>query len=118
MVTAGIHLPRGVWRVSPEEQKAARDKILSEYADAAMILAIRQDEAIQLSKEILGLSELLKPEHIWNISLESYKPLLSQETYQKIALLKAAIPAAQNEVAQLSDKMRQFGLGHMLGPNK
>lgn len=113
-----VDSPREVWRVSAQEEKAVRDKILSEYADATTALAIWVEKAFQIGKELSGLGNTLRSEEAGNIAVEYYEKLLSKETYQEIVHLRQAIPQAQNEVARLSDRMKQLGLGHMLGTPK
>lgn len=102
--------------MSAEEEKAAKNKILIEYCDAATVLAIRMEESARLGKELVGLGQMLQSEdQASNIAIECYQELLSKKTYDEVAKLQQVLPAAQAEAARLADRMRQIGYGHMLG---
>jgi len=91
--------------MSADEEKAVKDKILIDYCDATISLAILMERTTQLGKELVGLGTMLQSNNqVSNIALEYYEKYLSKETYQELAHLKEAIPCAQNEVARLADK--------------
>jgi hypothetical protein len=102
------------WQMSAEEEKLANGALLAEYIEAAKSLALLQSKAHDLAKLFLGLSTLLSPDRIWNISLESYKPHLSEKTYEEVVNLKSNIQQGQSEVSRLRGRVNDSGLGHLL----
>jgi hypothetical protein len=102
------------WQMSAEEEKQTRTTLLAEYIEAFESLASLQSKAHNLVKLFHGLSTVLDPDKIWNISLDAYKPYLSEKTYDEIAGLKSNIQQGQAEVSKLRGLVNSAGLGHML----
>jgi len=102
------------WFMSAEEEKSVRDKVLIDYADIKKTVAVLQEEAHQIGKQLSGLAEILQSGNVSNLALDSYQKVLSKEIYEVIAHLQVDTPRAEWELARLSDKMREIGYGHML----
>ena len=94
--------------MSQDQQDTIVGRLVRQRNDAKKQLAMLQEEARELSKQFSGFGEMLKPENVWNIALESYQHLLSKESYEKLGKLKAEIPSAEQELARLNDEMRKF----------
>ena len=107
--TSTVHFPvRGRYFMSQEQKDAVVGRLVRERNDAKKNLAMLQAEAREFSKLFTGLGDVVQPDNVWNIAVESYKPYLSNETYEKIAKLRAEIPHAQQELARLDGEMKTF----------
>jgi hypothetical protein len=103
----------GGWRMSAEEERTIKGSLLAEYVEAREGFALLEEKARSLAKDFLGLSTLLNPDKIWNISLESYEPFLSKQKYDEISKLKVAIEEGGAELSGLRGKIDDLGLGHL-----
>jgi hypothetical protein len=95
--------------MSQEQADAALGRLARERSDKQKHLALLRAEADELSKLFTGLGQIVKPDKVWNISLESYEKFLSKETYEKIGKLRVEIRETEQNLATLDGDLKKFG---------
>jgi hypothetical protein len=105
----------GVYFMSMEDERAVKERVLFEYAETNKTLAALRERAHQLGTEFIGLGDMVKSEvKIKNIALESYQPLLSKATLDKIVELQSDLSRAEDESARLTARMRELGYENLI----
>jgi hypothetical protein len=99
----------GGYFVSQEQIDAAIGKLVRQRKEAEQLLVVLKNEALELSKLFTGLGDIVKPDKVWNISLDSYLKYLSKDTYDAIGKLKAGIRDAERELGRLNDEASKLG---------
>ncbi len=102
------------WEMSEKDEKLTEAALLADYIKSKKSLELLKADAERLAKTFVGLANMLNPDKIWNMSLESYEPYLSAETFEKIKKLKSAIDIGTNEVNNLRSRVDNAGLGSEL----
>lgn len=95
--------------MSQEQSDAVLGRLVRERSDAQKHLALLQAEGRKLGELFAGLGSMVQPEKLWNISLDSYKPYLSDETYQQIGKLRDDIRSTESKLVDLTRELKQFG---------
>jgi hypothetical protein len=94
--------------MSQGEADAVLGRLVRERSEAQKHLTLLQAEARELSKLFTGLGNIVQPDKVWNISLESYESYLSKDTYDKIAKLRTGIRETEQNLARLNDELKKF----------
>jgi hypothetical protein len=94
--------------MSQEQADAVVGRLVRERSEAQKHLTLLQAEARELGKLFSGLGDMVQPDKLYNISLESYQPYLSKEIYDNIAKLRTGIRETEQNLAKLNDELRKF----------
>ncbi len=94
--------------MSEGQADAVVGRLVRERGEAKKHMTLLQAEARKLAETFTGLGAMVQPDKIWNISLESYQPYLSSETYERIAKLKAELRETEMNLGRLNSELKQF----------
>ncbi|PYT64912.1 MAG: hypothetical protein DMG39_30705 [Acidobacteria bacterium] len=95
--------------MSQDQADAVLGRLFRERSEAQKHLILLRAEARKLGELFTGLGAIVQSDKVWNISLESYQPFLSKETYEKITKLKTGIREDEQNLARLNDEAKKFG---------
>jgi hypothetical protein len=95
--------------MSQDQADAVVGRLVRERSEAQKHLTLLQAETRKLGELFTDLGALVQPDKVWNISLESYQPFLSKETYEKIAKLKTELGETEQNLGRLNGELKKFG---------
>lgn len=87
--------------MNQEQEDAAATRLRQRLHKAEKHLVLLRNEGRELGELLVDLGQKIQGNEAWNISVECYKSVVSDETLNKIVKLKQEIPDSEAEVTRL-----------------